>query len=46
MTHEWSDGVLAVQYRNAANQQKMHNIPDRQYAAQFRRNSAQFRAIL
>jgi hypothetical protein len=45
VTHEWSDGVLAVQYRNAANQQKMHNIPDRQ-CAQFRRNSAQFRAIL
>ena len=32
VTHEWSDGVLAVQYRNAAaNQQKMHNIPDRQW---------------
>ena len=46
VTHEWSDGVLAVQYRNAANQQKMHNIPDRQCAAHFRRNSAQFRAIL
>ena len=31
MTHEWSDGILAVTYRYAAQQEKIHNIPDRQW---------------
>lgn len=30
-THEWSDGILAVTYRYAAQQEKLHNIPDRQW---------------
>jgi dynein heavy chain len=31
VTHEWSDGVLAVTYRYAAQQETMHGIPDRQW---------------
>eukprot|EP00965_Chrysotila_dentata_P012158 398782-Pleurochrysis_carterae.AAC.2 len=31
VTHEWSDGILAVTYRNAAQQEKLHNVPDRQW---------------
>ena len=31
VTHEWSDGILAVTYRYAAQQEKIHNIPDRQW---------------
>ena len=31
VTHEWSDGILAVTYRFAAQQEKIHNIPDRQW---------------
>ena len=31
VTHEWSDGILAVTYRYAAQQEKLHNIPDRQW---------------
>ena len=31
MTHEWSDGILAVLYRNAANEQKMKKVDDRQW---------------
>jgi dynein heavy chain len=31
VTHEWSDGVLAVTYRQAAQQETMHGIPDRQW---------------
>mmetsp|Transcript_3023 Transcript_3023/g.9072 ORF Transcript_3023/g.9072 Transcript_3023/m.9072 type:complete len:4073 (+) Transcript_3023:47-12265(+) len=31
VTHEWSDGVLAVTYRHAAQQEKLHNISDRQW---------------
>eukprot|EP00966_Prymnesium_polylepis_P059260 1373768-Prymnesium_polylepis.1 len=30
-THEWSDGILAVTYRYAAQQEKLHGIPDRQW---------------
>ncbi|KAG8459256.1 hypothetical protein KFE25_014101 [Diacronema lutheri] len=31
VTHEWSDGVLAVTYRAAAQQETMHGVPDRQW---------------
>ena len=31
VTHEWSDGILAVTYRYAAQQEKIHNVPDRQW---------------
>ena len=31
VTHEWSDGILAVTYRFAAQQEKIHNVPDRQW---------------
>ena len=31
VTHEWSDGILAVLYRNAANEQKMKKVDDRQW---------------
>ena len=31
VTHEWSDGILAVTYRYAAQQEKIHGIPDRQW---------------
>merc|ERR1719181_1191345 len=31
VTHEWSDGILAVTYRYAAQQEKLHSIPDRQW---------------
>ena len=31
VTHEWSDGILAVLYRNAANKQKIDKIDDRQW---------------
>merc|ERR1719162_390910 len=31
VTHEWSDGILAVLYRNAANEQKMKKVEDRQW---------------
>ena len=31
VTHEWSDGVLAVTYRGAAQQEKLHGISDRQW---------------
>ena len=31
VTHEWSDGILAVTYRYAAQQEKIHQIPDRQW---------------
>ena len=39
VTHEWSDGILAITYRYAAQQEKIHNIPDRQCCHfHFRRN--------
>ena len=31
VTHEWSDGILAVTYRYAAQQEKIHGNPDRQW---------------
>ena len=31
VTHEWSDGILAVTYRYAQQQEKTHGIPDRQW---------------
>ena len=31
VTHEWSDGILAVTYRYAQQQEKIHGIPDRQW---------------
>ena len=31
VTHEWSDGILAVTYRYAAQQEKLHGSPDRQW---------------
>ena len=31
VTHEWADGIIAVLYRKAAQQEKLHNVPDRQW---------------
>ena len=41
VTHEWSDGILAVTYRYAAQQEKIHGVPDRQVTKlNFVKNSA------